>query len=50
MSANVETDVPMAVVESVDVNDMTSADYYFDSYAHFGMKFGIDDCIMTVLL
>jgi len=39
MSAEIE-DTPMAVVESepepVPVNDMTSADYYFDSYAHFG--------------
>ena len=29
-------DVPMATVEAVNVDDMTSADYYFDSYAHFG--------------
>lgn len=40
MSAEIE-DTPMAVVESepepVPVNDMTSADYYFDSYAHFGI-------------
>lgn len=36
MSVEAE-DVPMAAVESVDINDMTSADYYFDSYAHFGI-------------
>lgn len=27
----------MATVEAVNVDDMTSADYYFDSYAHFGI-------------
>lgn len=28
--------MPVADVSAVKQEDMTSADYYFDSYAHFG--------------
>lgn len=29
--------IPNGVHKSVNVSDMTSMDYYFDSYAHFGI-------------
>lgn len=40
-NAKVETDGPVADAKSnghgVAVDEMTSKDYYFDSYAHFGI-------------
>ena len=28
-------------IEKMNVNEMTSRDYYFDSYAHFGIHEGL---------
>jgi len=32
-----DVEMPVADVSAVKQEDMTSADYYFDSYAHFGI-------------
>ena len=37
-----DVEMPVADVSAVKQEDMTSADYYFDSYAHFGKS---DDII-----
>jgi hypothetical protein len=29
-------------LDQIEVNEMTSKDYYFDSYAHFGIHEGIE--------
>ena len=33
-----------------DTDDLTSKDYYFDSYSHFGKILLYDDVIMMLLL
>lgn len=34
-------------IEKMNVNEMTSRDYYFDSYAHFGIHEGLFPYILT---
>jgi len=37
-------------MEQIEVNEMTSKDYYFDSYAHFGIHEGKHFLYVKVLI